>query len=279
MVTSATSSSASGQPKVRPVHGRANGWAHRDAYGHLAPALTEFAATPPDDSRRRVLRDELAVAFWPVVRNIARRYRDRGEPVEDLEQVGAVGLLGALERFDPDRGIDFVGFAVPTITGEIRRHFRDRTWAMRVPRRLKDLQAPTREAVGALTDSLSRSPKPSEIAAYLNINVEDVLEALSAQQAHTPDSLDKLLGTDNTGVALGDRIGSADAALDTALYRDELRQALATLSERERTIVVLRFFGELSQTQIAAEVGLSQMHISRLLSQALTTLRGRLDAQ
>ncbi len=248
-----------------------------DEYEYLVPLLAEFAATAPGDPRRRVLRDELATGFWPVVCNIARRYRDRGEPVADLEQIGAIGLLGALERFDPDRGVDFLSFAVPTITGEVRRHFRDRTWAMRVPRRLKDLQTPIRAATEALTRSLDRAPRPSEIAVHIDVRVEEVLEALSAQQAYRADSLDELVGSAHTDVALGDLIGAADTALGTAQYRHELRQALAALPERDRTIIVLRFFGDMTQTQIAAQVGLSQMHVSRLLGRALATLRGRID--
>lgn len=249
-----------------------------DEYRHLAPQLAEFAATDPDDPRRRVLRDELAAGFWPVVVHIARRYRDRGEPLADLEQIGAIGLLAALNRFDPDRGADFLSFAVPTITGEIRRHFRDRTWAMRVPRRLKDLQGPIREAVATLTTSLGRAPRPSEIAAHLDTTVEQVVDALGAGQAYSADSLDAIVGRTGSGLALGELLGAADDALTTAEYRGELRQALAELPERERTIVVLRFFGDLTQTQIAAQVGLSQMHVSRLLSQTLAVLRRRIDA-
>lgn len=247
-----------------------------EGYDHLTPALHEFAALEPEDRRRRVLRDELAVAYLPVVQHIARRYRNRGEPSDDLEQVGTVGLLGALERFDPSHGADFLSFAVPTITGEIRRHFRDRTWAMRVPRRLKDLQRPMSEAVGILTASLGRAPRPSELAAYLDVGVEEIVDALGAQQAYVADSLDVLVHSGST--TLMDLLGEADTALATAQYRDELRRALAELPERERAIVVLRFFGDLTQSQIAEEVGLSQMHVSRLLSQTLTRLRARIDA-
>jgi RNA polymerase sigma-B factor len=250
-----------------------------DEYGHLTPKLVEFAATAASDPRRRILRDELATAFWPVARHIARRYRDRGEPLADLEQIGAIGLLNALDRFDPERGDDFLGFAVPTITGEIKRHFRDRTWTMRVPRRLKDLQAPIRDAVASLSTSLRRAPKPSEIAAHLGTTVDDVVEALGAQGAYSPKSLDALAGPESTDVALGDIVGVTDAALMTAAYRHELRQALAELPERERTIVLLRFFGDLSQTQIAAQVGVSQMHVSRLLSRTLATLRDRIGVR
>jgi RNA polymerase sigma-B factor len=257
------------------VHERAPRSAH-DGYDHLTPLLHEFAATSPTDRRRRALRDELATGFLPVVRNIARRYRNRGEPTDDLEQVGAVGLLGALERFDPAHGADFLSFAVPTITGEIRRHFRDRTWAMRVPRRLKDLQGPMGDAVGVLSAALGRAPRPSEIAAHLDVTVDEVVDALAAQQAYSADSLDALVNAGDT--ALVDSLGQADAALATAEYRHELRRALDELPERERAIVALRFFGDLTQSQIAERVGLSQMHVSRLLGQTLATLRARIDA-
>lgn len=252
---------------------------HRDGYAHLAPTLAEYAVTAAADPRRRELRDELAVALWPVVAHIARRYHDRGEPVEDLEQIGAIGLLKALERFDPARGTDILSYAVPTITGEIRRHFRDRTWAMRVPRSLKDLQVPMREAVGELTTTLRRSPRPSEIAGHLGVPVEQVLDALNAAQAYTADSLDTLISpTDDGHLALGDLLAAADQDPSAIAYRHELRAALAELPERERTIVVLRFFHDMTQTQIAQRVGLSQMHVSRLLSHTLTRLRTHLDA-
>jgi RNA polymerase sigma-B factor len=245
-----------------------------DTYDHLTPLLYEFAALPPSDRRRRALRDELATGYLPVVQHIARRYRNRGEPIDDLEQVGAVGLLGALERFDPSHGVGFLSFAVPTITGEIRRHFRDRTWAMRVPRRLKDLQGPMGEAVGVLTTSLGRAPRPTEIAAHLDVPVAEIVDALAAQQAHTPDSLDAFTPAGDAA----HQLGTVDTALASAEYRHELRAALAELPDRERAIVVLRFFGDLTQSQIAERFGLSQMHVSRLLGQTLARLRARIDA-
>lgn len=250
---------------------------HDDEYGFLAPRLAVFAATARDDPRRRWLRDELVAAFWPLVVHIARRYRDRGEPLADLEQVGAIGLLGALERFDPGRGRDFLSYAVPTITGEIRRHFRDRAWAMRVPRPLKDLQAPVRDAVGDLSVTLGRAPRPSEIAAHLGVPVEQVIDVLGAGQVYAAHSLDALLLRTDDGSCLADRLGTIDGSFAIAECRQDLRRALAALSERDRTIVVLRFFGGLSQTQIGAQVGLSQMHISRLLSRTLTILRHGID--
>jgi RNA polymerase sigma-B factor len=250
----------------------------RGEYAHLDPLLARYAAISREDPRRRGLREELVAGFYPVVQHIARRYRDRGEPTVDLEQVGAIGLLGALERFDPGRGPDFLSFLIPTITGEIRKHFRDRTWAMRVPRRLKDLHGPVLGAIATLSNSLGRAPRPSEIAAHLDIPVDEIVDVLNAQYAYRATSLDALVAGPGSDVAVGDLLGSVDAALSTAGHRHELRQAFAELPERERTILALRFFEDLTQTQIAAQVGLSQMHVSRLLARSLALLHARLDS-
>jgi len=247
-----------------------------DEYDHLHPLLVEFARRDPDDPRRRVLRDELLGELLPIVHHVASRYRNRGEPAADLEQVGTIGLMLALDRFDPERGHAFLSFAVPTITGEIRRHFRDRTWSMRVPRALKDLQGPVREAVVELSPKLGRAPRPSEIAAHLTVTTDLVIEALHAAHAHTADSLDAQ--TYSNGQPLAAHVGRLDTALDMVENRGALAAAFAQLSERERRILVLRFFDDMTQTQIGARLGISQMHVSRLLARALATLRGRIDA-
>jgi RNA polymerase sigma-B factor len=252
-----------------------------EPYRPLVPLLARLSCTAPDAPGRRALREELATGFLPVVRHIARRYRGRGEPVDDLEQVGTIGLLNAIDRFAPTPDVDllgaFLGYAVPTITGEMRRHFRDRTWSMRVPRRLKDLQGPIREAVATLSHSLGRAPRPTEIATHVGISVEEAIDALGAHDAYTPTSLDTLaIGTDTS---LGDSLGRADAALDRVEYRHALRRALDALPARERKILVLRFFGELTQTDIAEQVGISQMHVSRLLARTLAALRTQVGAE
>ena len=174
----------------------------------------------------------------------------------------------------PIAGIDFLSFAIPTITGEIRRHFRDHTWSTRVPRRLKDLQSQLTAVVGPLSQELGRAPRPSEIARRLGIAVEEVLDGLEAQQAYRSSSLDEL--TCVAGSPLTDRLGGADAELDQVDYRETLTPLLDELPARERTILVLRFFGNQTQTQIAEAVGISQMHVSRLLTQTLTGLRRRM---
>jgi RNA polymerase sigma-B factor len=243
-------------------------------YAHLTPLFVEFAALPAGHPDRVALRNKLVTGYLPVVQHIARRFAGRGEPVDDLEQAGTVGLLNAVDRFEPERGIDFLSYAVPTITGEVRRHFRDRTWSMRVPRRLKDLQSSINGAVGPLSQELGRAPRPSEIAARLGIATEEVVEGLDAQQAYRSTSLDELVAGADT--ALTDTLGEADAELDKVEYRQTLAPLLDELPERERTILVLRFFGNMTQTQIADRVGISQMHVSRLLAQTVAQLRRRM---
>ncbi|MCW0216655.1 MAG: RNA polymerase sigma factor SigF [Pseudonocardia sp.] len=244
-------------------------------YAHLAPVFDEFVALPADHPDRIALRGKLVTGYLPVVAHIARRFAGRGEPVDDLEQAGTVGLLNAVDRFDPGRGIDFLSYAVPTITGEVRRHFRDRTWSMRVPRRLKELQSSINGAIGPLSQELNRAPRPSEIAERLGISTDEVVEGIDAQHAYRSTSLDELVaGADST---LRDTLGEADAALDKVEYRQALVPLLDELDERERTILVLRFFGNKTQTQIADRVGISQMHVSRLLTRTLARLRERLS--
>jgi RNA polymerase sigma-B factor len=244
-----------------------------DVYGHLEPLLRRFACRPPDDPRKAVERDQLAREFLPVARNIARRYAGRGESREDLEQVAAVGLLAALDRFDPERGPHFLGFAVPTITGEIQRHFRDRTWPLRVSRRLKDVQPALRRAVEVLSGRLHRAPRPSEIAAHLGMPLEEVLEALAAHDVYSTEALDAPVGE---GMSRLEVLGGPDPELDAIEHRDALRAALDELPSRERAIIVQRFFGHRTQSQIGADLGISQMHVSRLLSATLARLRERL---
>ncbi|WP_216362014.1 SigB/SigF/SigG family RNA polymerase sigma factor [Pseudonocardia sp. N23] len=234
----------------------------------------QLAGLDDGDPRRPDLREQLVTGHLPVVRHIARRFAGRGEPVDDLEQAGTVGLINAVDRFDPERGVDFLSYAVPTITGEVRRHFRDRTWSMRVPRRLKELQSAINGAVGLLAQDLGRAPRPTEIAENLGLSVDEVIEGLDARQVYRSTSLDELVaGSDSQ---LGNTLGVADAEMETVDYRQTLVPLLDELPTRERTIVVLRFFAGMTQTQIADEVGISQMHVSRLLSRTLARLRRRM---
>ncbi|MGQ0480492.1 MAG: SigB/SigF/SigG family RNA polymerase sigma factor [Pseudonocardia sp.] len=252
----------------------------RDAeYDHLAPLLAEYAALAEDDPRREQLRDQLVTGYLPVAQHIARRFNHRGEPLDDLVQVATVGLINAVDRFQPDRGSDFFSFAVPTISGEVRRHFRDQGWSMRVPRRLKDLHVSINAVVSEMSQRLGRAPRPSEIAARLEVPVSEVLEGLEAAQAYRSSSLDEMLSSEEGGATLGELLGEADAQLEQVEYQQALEPLLAELAPRERTIVMLRFFGNMTQTQIADRVGISQMHVSRLLAQTLVKLRQRLESE
>lgn len=245
-------------------------------YQGLAPLLTEFVSLPADDSRRATLRDELVAGHLPVARHIARRFAHRGEPQDDLEQVAVLGLIQAIDRYQPDRGSDFLSFAVPTITGEVRRHFRDHAWAMRVPRRLKDLHVTLGTAISELSQRLGRAPTATELSKQLDLPREEILEGLEAAAAYRSSSLNDLLTADQDAPALEGVVGEADAELDRVEYRTTLAPLLDQLPDRERAILKLRFFGGMTQSQIAHQVGLSQMHVSRLLSRTLARLRSEL---
>jgi RNA polymerase sigma-B factor len=250
-------------------------------YEHLAPLFAEHAALPDGHPRRARLRSALISGHLPLASNIARRYRYRGENVDDLQQVATVGLVLAVDRFDPTRGIEFLSFAVPTITGEVLRHFRDRATPVRVPRRLRQLQSQIFEAASELGQRHGRAARPSEIARQLGLDIELVLEGLAAQGAGYTSSLDEPAGDDYGG----DRsrfeavIGRTEPEFDLVEHREGLAPLLAALPERERRILLMRFFGEMTQTEIANHVGLSQMHVSRLLSKILSQLRRQLTVE
>lgn len=245
----------------------------RGEYDHLLPVLVEHAQLPRGAPRRAELRDMLVRGHLPVARHIARRFSRRGEPEEDLEQVATLGLINAVDRYDPERGTDFLSYAVPTITGEVRRHFRDQAWSMRVPRRLKDLNVTLSSAISQMSQTLGRAPTAAELATHLSLPKEDVLEALEASNAYRSGSLDELLVDDPDSGTVSDLLGEADAALDKVEYQQSLAPLLAELAPRERTIIKLRFFKNMTQSQIAEEVGISQMHVSRLLARTLAQLR------
>lgn len=202
---------------------------------------------------------------------LARRFANRGEPIDDLRQVASMGLVKAVERFDPDRGIAFTSFAVPTITGEIKRHFRDRTWSVRVPRNLQELTLEIERARTDLGHQLGRSPTVTEIATHLDVTDEAVLEGLEAATYYRSGSLDAPTAGADRG-SLGDHIPSADDEHAEAENRALVRQLLAELPVRERRIVYLRYFEGLTQSEIAEQMGISQMHVSRLLSKSMEQL-------
>lgn len=215
-------------------------------------------------------RNELVVRYVGVAEALARRFAGRGEPLEDLEQVARFALVRAVERFDPDRGVPFVGFAVPTVLGELKRHFRDRTWSGSVRRAVKELLPRVRAATEELEAASGRSATPSEVADHLGISVDDVLEALEAGRWYRADSLSRP-GIDG-GEPLAARVASKSDDIALSVDRVLLKSLIERLGEREQRIVVARFYDELTQDQIAAQLGISQMHVSRLLRRALEQL-------
>ena len=240
--------------------------------------IAVMADTDVDDPVHRRARDELVTLHLPLVHFLARRFRDRGEPLDDLVQVGTIGLIKAVDRFDPERGVEFSTYATPTIVGEIKRHFRDKGWAIRVPRRLQELRISLGQATAELSQKSGRAPTVAELAAHLGISEDDVIEGLEGAQAYSTSSLDAPVGGDDDAPMLADRLGDVDPSLETIEYRESLRPLLAALPSRERRILALRFFHGMTQSEIAEEVGVSQMHVSRLLAKSLATLRaGLLD--
>jgi RNA polymerase sigma-B factor len=240
------------------------------------PALDAIAMTYAQGDRGPAARDRLIEAALPFAGRLSRRYRGRGEPLEDLEQVARVGLLKAVERYDPERGA-FTGFAAVTIIGELRRHFRDRTWGVHVPRRMQELSLDVGRVTGDLTAELSRTPTVGEIAARLKLGEDEVLGALETSAAYAPLSLNTPARTDGEA-ELVDLVGDPDVDLDAIDDRVTVSALLCRLPERERRILAMRFYGNRTQSDIAAELGISQMHVSRLLTQILAGLRRRITA-
>lgn len=244
---------------------------------------------PPPESTRRsdtrelfarlqrtgdpAVRDELARLHLPLVEYLARRFKDRGEPLDDLVQVGSVGLLKAIDRFDVERGVEFSTYATPTIVGELKRYFRDKGWAVRVPRRLQELSLRLNKVVAELTQSLGRSPTVKEIAERVGVSQDEILEALESGQAYTTASIDQPSADEEGSPMRVDRMGEVDERLETLEYFASLAPLVRQLPEREQRILELRFFHGMTQSRIADELGISQMHVSRLLSRMLAFLR------
>jgi RNA polymerase sigma-B factor len=237
--------------------------------------LAELAADSPE---RAILRDRLVEMHLPLVEHLARRFRNRGEPLDDLIQVATIGLIKSVDRFDTERGVEFSTYATPTIVGEIKRHFRDRGWAVRVPRRLQELRLQLTTATGELSQEQGRAPTVGELAARLKISEEEVLEGLESANAYSTLSLDVPEQGEDEAPAVVDSLGSEDEALEGVEYRESLKPLLERLPAREKKILLLRFFGNMTQSQIAAELGISQMHVSRLLARTLAQLREGLTA-
>ncbi|MEU9353402.1 RNA polymerase sigma factor SigF [Streptomyces griseoloalbus] len=238
--------------------------------------LKELEPGTPEHAR---VRAALIEANLPLVRYAAARFRSRNEPMEDVVQVGTIGLINAIDRFDPDRGVQFPTFAMPTVIGEIKRYFRDNVRTVHVPRRLHELWVQVNSATEDLTTAFGRSPSTAEIAERLRISEEEVLSCIEAGRSYHATSLEAAQEGDGMPGLL-DRLGYEDPALDGVEHRDLVRHLLVQLPEREQRILLLRYYSNLTQSQISAELGVSQMHVSRLLARSFQRLRSanRIDA-
>jgi RNA polymerase sigma-B factor len=224
-------------------------------------------------TRDPAVREELVERFLPLARSLANRYTGGPEPTEDLHQVASLGLVKAIEGFDPSLGFTFASYAAPTILGELKRHFRDRGRQVHLPRGLQERIADIDRAVDVLPTKLGRAPSAADVAEHTGLDVEDVLEAMEAASARRPYSLDAAVGPDDDAAVLVDTIGELDPAYQTVEYGEAIARTLELLPERERLILNLRFVEDLTQSEIAERVGISQMHVSRLLRRALDAVR------
>ena len=234
-----------------------------------AELFVELTADGASQATRTAARDALVHLHLPLVEHCARRFRNRGEPFEDLVQVGTIGLLKSIDRFDLQRAVEFSTYATPTIIGEIKRYFRDKGWAIRVPRRLQELRMQIGAATAELTQSLGRSPTPRELAGALGCSVEEIIEGIDSSNAYSTLSLDATDDSEDGGGSMLDAIGVMDENLEHVEIRESLKPLLDALEPREKKILLLRFFKNRTQTQIAEEIGVSQMHVSRLLTRTL----------
>jgi RNA polymerase sigma-B factor len=239
----------------------------------LLTLLADLPAGSPDRARAR---ERLVKMYIPLAEHLARRFRNRGELMDDLVQVASLALLKSIDGFDPNRGAAFTSYAIPMIVGELKRHFRDKGWDVRVPRRLQELRLEISKCSGDLAQKLGRSPTVSDLAQHLECNDEEIIEALDCSQAYRALSLHAPVSGDDSGGELMDLLGGMDPEMESVENRAALRPLLARLPEREQKIIAMRFFGNMTQSQIATEIGISQMHVSRLLAHSLQVLRSGL---
>ncbi len=235
--------------------------------------LVELASLPDDTSRRGQVRNELVAMHLSLAEHLARRFVNRGEPFDDLYQVATIGLLKSVDGFDVGRGVEFTSYAIPTMVGEIKRHFRDKGWSLRVPRRLKEMKLDVSKATMSLTQHLGRTPTNADLASHLKVGEDEIRECIISAHAYSALSLSAPVGGDDQEVTLGDTLGGPDEALDRVVDRESLRPLIDKLPFRQRRIIAMRYYGNMTQTQIADQIGISQMHVSRLLTRSIAELR------
>ena len=266
------------------VENHSSGSGNSDSPGGPEPEKYKLSGARRNGEERRLFeayleggdlgaRERLVARFLPLARQLARRYGAAGEPIDDLIQVASLGLVKAIDRYELDRGTAFSSFAVPTILGEIKRHFRDTGWTVRVPRAIQERRMKVNRAIPALTGKLGRSPTTAEIAEHIDATSEEVLEALEAAVAYEPVSLDTSPGAEDEDETWAQSIGAEDRGYELVEYGATLAPAMRVLPERERMILHMRFVEDMTQSQIADRIGISQMHVSRLIRKALETMR------
>ena len=260
------------QPRAAPTVGRRPASRSSD-YADVLEMFSALSVLATGSAEHDRQRDRIIRRCLPLADHCAQRYVGRGEPRDDLIQIARLGLVNAVNRFDVEKGVDFLSFAIPTIMGEINRHFRDNSWAVKVPRRLKETHQQLGAAVAELSQKHGRAPTASELAEKLNMDRAAVVDGLIAGSCYRTLSFDAPVGGDDDAPTLVDTLGHIDDGLGHIENREALRPLLAALPERERTILQLRFFESLTQTEIAGRLGISQMHVSRLLARSLAKLR------
>lgn len=250
-----------------------------DSYDDVVAMFLALAQLPAESHEYARQRERIVARCLPLADHVASHFGRRGEGLDDLTQVARLGLMNAVNRFDPAKGASFIGFAVPTMMGEVRRYFRDYSWGMRVPRRLRELHVQIGRTTSDLAQELGRAPTASELSKALDVSREEVIECLVAGDAYRLESLDAPLGADSSGKArlVADSIGGIDPQIDHITNREAVRALVADLPQREREVLHMRFFESMTQSQIAERIGVSQMQVSRILASTLQCLRDQLE--
>jgi RNA polymerase sigma-B factor len=250
-----------------------------DSYDDVIEMFVVLSTMPAESDEYHRQRECIVKRCLPLADHVARHFGRRGEGLDDLTQVARLGLMNAINRFDPDKGPSFIGFAIPTMMGEVRRHFRDHSWGLRVPRRLRELHVQISRATADLAQKLGRAPTARELSVELGVAHDEVVECLVAGDAYQLESLDAPVGSDDSDRPrrVADAVGGVDPQIDHITDREAVRCLIAALPEREREVLHMRFFESMTQSQIAERIGVSQMQVSRILASTLTTLRDQLE--
>ncbi|MDT5145768.1 MAG: polymerase sigma-B factor [Mycobacterium sp.] len=264
---------------TRPAPARPARTHSDDSYDDVVEMFMVLRELPAESHEHNRQRERIVARCLPLADHVASHFARRGEGHDDLTQVARLGLMNAVNRFDPDKGPSFIGFAVPTMMGEVRRYFRDFSWGMRVPRRLRELHVQISRATGDLAQQLGRAPTAGELSQLLEVPREEIIECLVAGDAYRLDSLDAPIGADTSGTprSVADAVGETDPQIDHITNREAVRALVDGLPQRERDVLRMRFFESMTQSQIAERIGVSQMQVSRILANTLRCLRDRLE--